>query len=276
MEPQTESSQQQARKETELMQRLEDADRKDFERDFFDTSYTDGSRQPLAKYYEISRGSFDHVLDHVRARSPGKSVLEYGCGSSPSVIRLENLGAGKVVGIDLSPVSIERANERASAAGLSEYSFLVMDAERLDFSDGSFDVVFGSAVLHHLDLRNALSEIARVLKPDGSAIFLEPLGVNPAIRLFRRMTPALRTRDEHPLTVADLHLIREYFDHVTYDFHHLLSVGAVPFRRTRAFPRILRSLSRVDRVAFRYLPPIRPLAWQVVMTLERPKNASLG
>jgi len=51
-----------------------------------------------------------------------------------------------------------------------------MNAEELKFADDYFDIVCGGAILHHLDLNKALSEIARVLKPDGKAIFVEPLG----------------------------------------------------------------------------------------------------
>jgi hypothetical protein len=52
------------------------------------------------------------------------------------------------------------------------------------------------------DLSLACSEIARVLRPGGPAIFVEPLGHNPLINAYRKRTPALRTVDEHPPTKA--------------------------------------------------------------------------
>jgi SAM-dependent methyltransferase len=72
--------------------------------------------------------------------------------------------------------------------------FLVMDAESLGFDEGSFDVVVGSGILHHLALRQS-----RVLRPDGCAVFVDPLGHNIFIRLYRKLTPSMRTADEHPL-----------------------------------------------------------------------------
>src|SRR3546814_4334755 len=44
---------------------------------------------------------------------------------------------------------------------------------------------------------------SRVLRPGGRAVFIEPLGLNPAIELYRRFTPSARTPDEHPLLRRD-------------------------------------------------------------------------
>ena len=45
-----------------------------------------------------------------------------------------------------------------------------MDANKLQFPDNSFDVVFGSSILHHLDINQTLDEITRVLKPNGKLV----------------------------------------------------------------------------------------------------------
>ena len=73
-----------------------------------------------------------------------------------------------------------------------------MPAERLSYSDSVFDLAVGFAIIHHLDLKPALAELHRVLKPGGVAFFAEPLGTNPAIQLYRRLTPQFRTEDERP------------------------------------------------------------------------------
>src|SRR3546814_1101008 len=78
-----------------------------------------------------------------------------------------------------------------------------MNAEAMTFPDDSFDLVFGSGIIHHLDIDRAFGEIARVLRPGGRAVFIEPLGLNPAIELYRRFTPSARTPDEHPLLRRD-------------------------------------------------------------------------
>ena len=175
-----------------------------------------------------------------------------------------------VTGIDLSPVAIEQAAERAEREGVSGLcEFRLMDAERLEFPESSFDLVCGSGILHHLDLSPALSEVARVLRPGGHAVFVEPLGHNPAINLYRRRTPELRTEDEHPLLMSDLELARAYFGRVEARHFHLLTLLAVPFRRTRAFGAALGVLAAADRALFR-LSIARKHAWTVVITLSRP------
>jgi SAM-dependent methyltransferase len=61
----------------------------------------------------------------------------------------------------------------------------------MDFPDESFDVVFGSSILHHLNLAPALGEIYRVLKIRGGIVFTEPNMLNPQIWLERNI-PIIR------------------------------------------------------------------------------------
>ena len=80
--------------------------------------------------------------------------------------------------------------------------FLQADGQRLPFADRAFDRVWGSAVLHHLDLRSAAGELFRVLRPGGVAVFCEPWGENPLLNWARRRLPYPgkdRTPDEQPL-----------------------------------------------------------------------------
>jgi SAM-dependent methyltransferase len=58
------------------------------------------------------------MLDDVAVVRP--TLLDLGCGTAPSSVRLVENGARRVTGIDLSPVSIETAKRRAAGAGLDE------------------------------------------------------------------------------------------------------------------------------------------------------------
>jgi SAM-dependent methyltransferase len=149
-----------------------------------------------------------------------------------------------------------------------------MNAESLDFEADSFDLICGTAILHHLDLNRALAELARTLRPGGMALFMEPLGHNPVINLYRHLTPHMRTIDEHPLLMRDLQLARRYFHGVRPHFFSLQSLMAVPFRRRRFFRRLLTALETADAALFRLLPFARRYAWQVVLILERPIKAT--
>lgn len=241
------------------------------ERDFHNEAFADGRRRGLTGVYAVlhdSRMFYERVLS---SNCAGRDVLEYGCGPGGYSRFLAERGA-HLTGIDISDVAVQQASEKARSEGFPA-TFRVMDAERLEFGDGSFDLVCSVAILHHLDLNRAYSEVARVLKRSGRAVFLEPLGHNPLINLFRRMTPHLRTPDEHPLLMKDLRLAEAYFNRVQSSFFAFHSLLAIPFRNTRSFLRILTRLEAVDRAFFRIAPTFRRYAWEVVVVLSEPRKA---
>ena len=242
-------------------------DRYDRERAFHDARFSDEVRVRTAKYYAVDRGHQWYDA-HLTAVPRGARVLEYGCGTGSAALALASRGCD-VLGIDISPVGVETARAEASRLG-SEARFEVMNAEALDLPDGSVDVVCGSGILHHLDLDRALTEVARVLRPGGSAVFREPLGTNPLINLYRRCTPWLRTPDEHPLTDDDLADLARRFGHVELQRCNLLSLLAAPLAGRRWARPVVRLLQRVDDLVLR-LPVLRHLAWVVVIRVEDPR-----
>ncbi|HXQ44750.1 MAG TPA: class I SAM-dependent methyltransferase [Acidimicrobiales bacterium] len=249
------------------------AERAAREQEFHDHAFTHETRARVAKYYAVTRRSsacYERFLDAI---APPARVLEYGCGEGSAAFDLARRGVA-VTGIDISPIGIDHANQEAAAAGLSTAEFVVMDAENLTFADGDFDVVCGSGILHHLDLERALDEVARVLSPHGHACFQEPLGHNPLINLYRRLTPSLRTVDEHPLLQSDLARLRAPFGDVEVRYFHLFTLLAVPFRRFRLFSGLLHLLESVDRFLFAVIPPLRRFAWLVVIELAAPTTRS--
>jgi SAM-dependent methyltransferase len=241
------------------------------EQAFHDTAFAESTRAPVWSFYKVARSSRRAFRDWLVAEGlTGNRVLEYGSGVSAQAFFLAAHGAD-VVGIDISPVAVEQGRARAASEHLEDrIEFRVMDAERLDFPDRTFDLVCGSAVLHHLDLSLAYPEIARVLRPGGSAIFVEPLGHNPLINAYRNRTPSLRTVDEHPLLVRDLWQAREYFRQVDVRFFHLAALAALPFRDRSRFPAILSVLEPLDQWLFRVAPPLRKHAWMSVFRMFDP------
>jgi SAM-dependent methyltransferase len=244
------------------------------EREFHDRAFAENVRASAKRFYSVTGALFAWYEEQLAALAPGARALEYGCGPGSRAFHLARHGA-HVVGIDISPVAIEQATEQGRAEGLADrLEFRVMDAEHLDFPDDSFDVVCGSGILHHLDLARSYAEIARVLKPGGTAVFTEPLGHNPAINAYRNRTPELRTVDEHPLLMPDLELARSSFEQVDARFFTLAPLAAIPLRNRRGFERLVARLEGVDRWLFRLVPPLRRHAWMVGMTLSRPRSSS--
>jgi SAM-dependent methyltransferase len=244
------------------------ADRYARERQFHDVALADGRRRTIGKYYAADRASRRFYQRLLAAALEGMRVLEYGCGRGSAAFLLARQGC-LVTGIDISDEGIRQARERAEEDAL-QIRFEVMNAEDLDFAAGSFDLVCGSGILHHLELESAYREIGRVLAEDGRAVFVEPLGHNPLINLYRWATPALRTVDEHPLVMADIRMGERYFSTVRATFFSLSTLAAVPLRRTPWFERALGALETLDRGLFK-IPALRHSAWQVVLELERPR-----
>jgi ubiquinone/menaquinone biosynthesis C-methylase UbiE len=104
------------------------------------------------------------------------TVLEIGCGTGLFTRLVYQKTKAKITATDLSEDLLEEAREK-----FPEGHFLRDDAMNMQFADASFDVVFGSSILHHLSLPQAAREIYRVLKPGGRMVFAEPNMLNPQI-----------------------------------------------------------------------------------------------
>lgn len=98
-------------------------------------------------------------------------VLEVGCGLGTDGAQFAKAGAD-YTGIDLTDAAIELAQRRFELFQLPG-NFRVADAERLDFPDNSFDIVYSHGVLHHTpDTAAAIREVHRVLRPGGKAVVM--------------------------------------------------------------------------------------------------------
>lgn len=220
--------------------------------------------------YELPRVAYRWFEAEAASRAKGAKVLEFGCGDSSYAVKLNQWGA-EVTAIDISDEAIEETRRRVAEAGfLNTTTLLRMNAEELDFPEGSFDLVIGRAILHHLDLDKAYAAIARVLKPGGSAIFLEPLAHNALINLYRRMTPHLRTEDEHPLTMRDARTAERHFDRVELRYFTLLSMGALTAAKApKLFQRMVNGLDKADGALFRMAPFAGRWAWTAGMVMTK-------
>ncbi len=196
----------------------------------------------------------------------GRRVLDYGCGHGMAAVVLARGGA-RVTAFDLSRGYVEEARRRAAANGVA-VEFVQADAERLPFADGSFDAIWGNAVLHHLDLHQAGRELRRVLTPGGVAVFCEPWGENLLLSWVRRWLPypgKERTPDEQPLRLRQLPLLCETFPRLEVEGFQLLSM----LRRVLWPGRLVAGLEWCDARLLRRVPALRRFCRYVVLTLRR-------
>jgi len=228
------------------------------------------------KFYSVAVRSEEHYQAWLRRRCPGAKALDYCCGNGENAIFMAKCGAD-VIGIDISPEGVENARLNAIEEGVDPTcKFEVMDGEAMTIADNTFDIIIAYGVLHHLDFDNAMSELSRVLKPDGEIIAIESLRHNPIFHLYRKMTMHLRTRweFEHILTVDHLNWARKYFAHVDARFFHLTVLAAVVFRKTSIFRGLRRFLDSIDERLLRH-QTIGRYAWMMVFTLGGPRKRAL-
>lgn len=115
------------------------------------------------RHYGYHRYLDDAEVGVVADLVQGREVLEVGCGTGLILSRLTPL-ACRAVGVDLSPGMLQKARER----GLEVFEGR---AEALPFPDASFDVALSFKVLAHVpDIRTALAEMARVVRPGGRVV----------------------------------------------------------------------------------------------------------
>jgi len=196
----------------------------------------------------------------------GKRALDYGCGHGMAAVVLARAGA-EVTAFDLSPGYVAEAQDRLRANEVHG-KCVAADAECLPFSDGAFDVVWGNAILHHVDLARAGRELFRVMSPGGVAVFCEPWGGNPALAFARLYLPYPgkdRTPDERPLTRRDLRPLRAIFPRVEVEGHQFLGM----VRRAWPHPRVCGALDAADAHLLRACPFLWNLCRYVVIVLRK-------
>ena len=173
-------------------------------------------------------------------KSEGLRVLEVGCGLGTDGARFARAGA-IYTGVDLTEAAVSLARRRFELEGLPG-EFRVSDAERLDFPDESFDLVYSHGVLHHTpDTARAVREIHRVLRPGGRAVVMlyhrDSYNYRINIRLLRRLGARfLRTetglRIAHRLTGEPVESLREHAAEIKSDAESYLAPGEFLSRNT--------------------------------------------
>lgn len=107
---------------------------------------------------------------------PGERILDVGCGTGTAEVKLSRLRISQmtVVAVDLAFERVVQARATAQAHNM-RVSLAAADACALPFVDGSFDSAFCVAVLQHIrDVPRAVHELARVTRPGGRVVAVEP------------------------------------------------------------------------------------------------------
>ena len=212
-----------------------------------------------------------------------RRLLDLGCGTGAAAIRFARLGYD-VTGIDLSPSCIAQAIANARLSGQAgKVTFKIGVAERLEFPDNAFDAVAGFDILHHVEIRSAVSEAFRILRPGGIAVFKEWVE-SPVLDQIRKLPP-LRwlfplgrstrleiTEDERKLTGSDLETITTAFPRANVTRFRLLARMNRLLRIPPGNPSILE---KADARLFRLCPFLKRFGGAAVIVLTKADSRCL-
>ena len=184
---------------------------------------------------------------------PGMTVLELGCGTGSFTRELARSGA-EIVAIDVSPELLEIAKLNCSVPNVR---FQIQNAYSLSYSEAVFDSVVGSSVLHHLEIEEALRDVYRVLKPEGTICFTEPNMLNPQIAIQKNIPWIKQKLGDSPDETAFFRWpLRRLLERAGYrdirvdpfDFLHPKTPVAL-IDRMDAFGRFLENVPVISEVA---------------------------
>jgi len=149
-----------------------------------------GKKQQVEQMFDTISGNYDSlnrmislgtdqgwrrkVLKMVSETRPD-SILDIATGTGDLAILLSKSNAKKITGLDLSAGMLEIGKEKVKAMGLQEKIEMIQgDSENLPFQDNTFDAVTVAFGVRNFEtLEKGLSEILRVLKPNGIFVILE-------------------------------------------------------------------------------------------------------
>ena len=218
-------------------------------------------------FYKALHNMFEDFNSIISDKAKKKIVLDFGCGIGSLTEKVTQFNPEKLVGVDISEISINKAIESSKNLNLQiEYS--VDNCENLELKDNTFDLVYGSGILHHLNLNKSINEICRVLRKDGEMVFLEPLGTNPIINFYRKLTPNSRSVDEHPFVKKDFDLISSLFKQINISYYGFFTLVFFLFYKRPEKSFLYKIICKLDYYFFK-IKYFRNFAWSIMIVAKK-------
>ncbi len=234
------------------------------EKEFHNKLHSSGDERSQNKFYKALNNLYEDFLVSLKSKIPNKNVLDFGCGKGSYTEKVVYFNPSKITAIDIS----EKAIEIAKNKNLNKVDYMVENCENTKLNSSSFDIVYGVGILHHLNLNKAIKEIERLLKKDGTLVFIEPLGTNPIINFYRKLTPNARSKDEHPLTFNDIKYFKSLFKEVEINYYGFFTLIFFPLYKSPKNSKIFSFLSGIDKILFK-IPIFRFLAWSILVKAKK-------
>lgn len=225
-------------------------------------------RSSFSKYYEENL-EVKKLINSNLSNSSGR-LLVLGCGNV-DVTQYLKYGFEKIYAIDISSICINQIKSIINYNKLNNKVFVyIMDAHDLKFNNEFFDYIIGTGIIHHLNINKCFKELKRVAKSDGKILFLEPLGLNPFLNIFRKITSYARTKEEHPLLPKDFKIINKHFKTINLKGFYLLTIFSYFFKmsiKNRCLYKYTRNiLLKLDYFILKIFPFMKYFCWIMVIT----------
>ena len=237
------------------------------ERKFHDGLHSSGKQRSQNKFYKALYNLYKDFIDTLKLKTKSADVLDYGCGVGNFAEEISLFKPKKIIAVDISEEAIKKAKNKIRKGDIN-VDYRVDNCENLSLDSNSFDVVYGSGILHHLNLEKSLNELNRVLKKNGTIIFVEPLATNPLINIYRKFTPSARSPDEHPFKSGDIKLIKNIFKNVEIKYYGFLTLIFLPLYKSPENSKFFKIISYIDGFIFK-IKYLEFLAWSVLIKAEK-------
>jgi len=224
------------------------------------------------------------IIKPLTALPKDSVILELAGGNGRFVFSLAKSGFN-IIFSDIAIGSVAKVKSIADKHKIDNIAYAIIDAEYLPFKNNSLDAIFMVASLHHLpDLKKALKEIARVLKPNGQLLILrEPASWQYYIfwPIFYVLRSMLRNKNKNAFSLADdvtwgfskhqlRKLLKLYFKNIKIKPVHYLRkiytnwlVLKFKFTNKKCTPNqhIEKLLKNIDDKIISKIPIIKNFAW---------------
>lgn len=189
-------------------------------------------KRPWNSYWRTYELPIELYLKRAQNAEKSTRLLDFGCGPGDNSLRFSRAGFD-IYGFDISEANIDNCNklfQKYKTPG----KFVASASEKLPFENEYFNVVVGIDILHHVDIKESMKELDRILANGGIAVFREPVevGILDKIRntrFVKWMVPneaSLEnhiTEDERKLNEQDFKIIKNQFPNTTIERSLILS-----------------------------------------------------
>lgn len=214
----------------------------------------------------------------------GKLMLEIGAGIGMNARWCQASGAD-VVAIDIAADRLQMLNslppgqlpDTEPVVKPGKLMCVKCKAEALPFRNDAFTLEYVKAVLIHTELEQSLSEMNRVLAPEGVAVIQEPMDANPFVKLYRNtFAPQIWKDITIYFSPREIASVYKAFDMAKEQRYYFLSFFAFVFQFAVRIPFLFKFthavLGGLDSLLFTLFPFLRRYAWFVMITTGKGKK----